>query len=213
MNQKIHSCFISYRHPASIGGREEKIIKHVYTAIKEHVEVYTHEYGVYFDEHRLVPGYQYDERLAQAICQSACMVVVYWPSYLESEYCMKELRTMLSIEEERRSLLTSELHGCRLFIPIILRGRFEDLPTEVRIGCQYLDYSAQSTLPNFNIGDDPKMSEQLFQIAEYVKTLCDKMKNFEDKLFKKCTEFYFPLSYPPQPSLSHRQSVQRFPGR
>jgi hypothetical protein len=172
MNHKIHSCFISYRHPASIGGREEKIIKHVYTALKDHVEMYTHEYSVYFDEPRLVPGYQYDERLAKAICQSACMVVVYWPSYLESEYCIKELRTMLSIEEERRSLLAGELHG-----------------------------------------DDPKMSDQLFQIAEYVKTLCDKMKNFEEQLLEKCAEFHFPLSYLPQPSLSLRQSVQSFPGR
>jgi hypothetical protein len=166
MRQKIHSCFISYRHPASSGGREEKLIRHVFRAIKDHLEVYTHEYAIYFDEHRLVPGYQYDEKLAQAICQSACMVIVYWPSYLESDYCRKELHTMLSIEKERRSLLASELHGCRLFVPIILRGKFEDLPTEVRDGCQYLDYTAQATLPDLNIGDDPTMSEQLYRIAE-----------------------------------------------
>ena len=102
MTQEIHSCFISYRHPASAGGREEKLIRQVIQAIKDHVEVYTHEYTVYFDKDRLIPGYQYNEQLASAICRSACMIVVYWPSYLESSYCRKEIYTMLNIEKVRK---------------------------------------------------------------------------------------------------------------
>lgn len=122
MSDPIHACFISYRHPAVAGSREEKLIRHVVKAIADHVQMYTHEHQVYFDDKRLVPGYQYDERLAEAICRSACMVVVYWPSYLESDYCRKELRAMLEIEEQRRRRLGDALHGCRLFIPVILRG-------------------------------------------------------------------------------------------
>jgi hypothetical protein len=189
MGHPIYSCFISYRHPATSGGREEKLIQHVVRALKDHLEVYTHDHAVYFDQQRLVPGYEYNEALAKAICRSACMVVVYWPSYLESDYCRKEIRTMLAIEKERRELLGSALHGCRLFLPVIIRGRFEDLPREVRDGCQYLDYKAQATRPDFNIGDDPKMSEELYRVAEYVKNICDKMKAAEDRLFAKCEEF------------------------
>ena len=82
--------------PSSDKGRlEEKLIRHVVTAIRDHIAIYTHKHEVYFDEDRLVPGYQYNEALAKAICRSACMFVIYWPSYLESDYCRKEINTIL----------------------------------------------------------------------------------------------------------------------
>jgi hypothetical protein len=214
MAKELYSCFISYRHPATTGGREEKLIQHVVSAIKDHLEVYTHEHGVYFDQQRLIPGYEYDERLATAICRSACMIVVYWPSYLESDYCNKELKTMLAIEKERRARLAVELRGCRLFVPVIIRGKFEDLPLEVRDGCQYLDYRAQAIRPDFNIGNDPHMSEKLYGIAEYVKSLCDKMALVENELFGKCEEYVFPTVASGKTEVTaSAASLQPFPGR
>lgn len=213
MTEKFHSCFISYRHPASKGSREEKLIGHVVKAVTDHVEMYTHDHAVYFDDKRLVPGYQYDEKLADAICRSACMVIVYWPAYLESDYCKKEIEAMLDIEEKRRQLLGTELHGCRLFIPIILRGNLDELPEGVRKDCQYLDYKAQATKPDFNIGDDDKMSNELYRVAEYIKTLCDKMKNGSDALFGKCQQYIFPAP-PPQANEGIQPAPpQPFPGR
>lgn len=214
MAEKFNACFISYRHPAAKGGREEKLIGHVVKAITDHVQMYTHDHEVYFDDKRLVPGYQYDEKLAEAICRSACMIIVYWPSYLESDYCKKEIEAMLEIEDRRRQLLGADLHGCRLLIPVILRGKFEELPERVTRDCQYLDYKAQAVKPDFNIGDDDKMSDELYRIAEYIKSLCDKMKGVSDDLFGKCQQYGFPA--PPKP-----QSVdeikpappQPFPGR
>ena len=158
MTEPFNSCFISYRHPATKGNREESLIKHVVKAITDHIELYTHDHPVYFDEKDLIPGYNYDERIAEAICRSACMVIVYWPSYLESDYCKKEIEAMLNVEERRHRILGDKLRGCRLFIPIILRGKFDQLPDRVRNNCQYLDYYAQTVNPHFNIGDDPKMS-------------------------------------------------------
>ncbi len=213
MVETFNSCFISYRHPAVADNREAKLIAHVVKAITDHVQMYTHDHQVYFDDRRLVPGYQYDEKLAEAICRSACMVIVYWPSYLESGYCQQEIRAMLEIEERRRQLLGQTLHGCRLFIPVILRGRYEELPEEVTKGCQYLDYKAQAVKPNFNIGDDEKMSGELYAIAEYIHQLCAKMKTHGDALFSKCQQYGFPgaslrTSGPIKPA-----PPQPFPGR
>jgi hypothetical protein len=214
MTKKIHACFISYRHPAAKDSREEKLIGHVLKAITDHVQMYTHEHEVYFDNKRLVPGYEYDERLAEAICRSACMVIVYWPSYLESDYCKKEMAAMLDLEKKRRQLLGDELHGCRLLIPVILRGRFEELPEEVTKGCQYLDYKAQATKPDFNMGEDDKTSEELFRIAEYIKSLCDKMKNASDELFAECHQYAFPaLPAPAAQDAIQPAPPQPFPGR
>lgn len=214
MSETFHACFISYRHPCEVDNREAKIIEHVRKAIADHVQMETHEHKVFFDQQRLVPGYQYDESLAEAICRSACMVIVYWPSYLESDYCKKEIQAMLDIERKRRQLLGDALHGCRLFIPVILRGDYAHLPEAITKDCHYLDYRKQATNPNVNIGDDETMSEQLFRIAAYIKSLCDKMKPQSRRLFDRCQEFGFPTASaaavaadiapaPPQP----------FPGR
>lgn len=194
MSNTIHACFISYRHPAAEGSREAKLIAHVSKAISDHVQMYTHRHEVYFDQKRLVPGYQYDERLAEAICRSACMVVVYWPAYLESDYCRKELEAMLEIEERRRRALGAKLRGCRLFIPFIVRGRFEDLPEAVRQGCHYLDYSRQATNPHFNIGEDEETSSKLFEIADYIKSLCDTLLTVD--VVGRCQDYGFPARAP-----------------
>jgi len=211
VTEQIHGCFISYRHPASANNREEKMIKHVFQAVRDHLEMYTHEHGVYFDVPRLKPGYQYEERLAQALCRSACMVIVYWPSYLESDYCKKEIRTMLEIEQRRRIVMGNALHGCRLFVPIILRGKFEELPGEITQNTQYLDYSVQSIRPDFNIGDDPTMSAQLYDIAAYVKDLCSKMKTYGTELFGGCDSYAFQAQ--PGGLAIASAPPQEFPGR
>ncbi len=40
------------------------------------------------------------------------------------------------------------------FIPVILRGKLEDLPEDLRKECHSLNYKAQATKPELNIGDD-----------------------------------------------------------
>ena len=212
MSDHFHACFISYRHPSTEGNREQKLIRHVVKAITDHVQLYTHEHKVY-DPQRLVPGYQYDECIAEAICRSACMVIVYWPSYLESDYCKKELEAMLEIEERRRQVLGKELHGCRLFIPVILRGRFEELPERVTKNCQYLDYKAQATRPHINLGEDDKTSEELYRVAEYIKSLCDKMKAAREPLFGKCQQYGFPFPAALMPQDIQSPPPLPFPGR
>jgi hypothetical protein len=214
MSETFHACFISYRHPCDAGNREAKIIEQVIKAISDHIQMYTHEHKVFFDKQRLVPGYQYDERLAEAICRSACMVIVYWPAYLESAYCRKEMEAMLEIERRRRAVLGDALHGCRLFIPFILRGDCDHLPAEIREGCQYLDYKKQATNPNVNLGDDEDTSERLYNIAEYIKSLCDKMRPNSQKLFENCKQYGFPTASSSETTNTNPAAPpQPFPGR
>jgi hypothetical protein len=142
------------------------------------------------------------------------MVIVYWPAYLESDYCKKEIKAMLDIESKRRQLLPAELRGCRLFIPVILHGNLADLPGDVSANCHSLDYKAQATKPNFNMGDDENMSKRLFCIAKYIKSLCDKMKKLDAQLFGQCQQFGFPEQQNPE----LREAIQPpppqpFPGR
>lgn len=214
MEKTLHACFISYRHPArpGTGSLEEKLIQVTKRALEDHIEPYTHDHKVFFDEDRLKTGYQYNEVLAKAICQSACMVVLYWPSYQESDYCLKEMRTMLALEKFRRTIIGDQLHGYRLLVPIIFR-KYRSLPDELTADLQYLDCTRQSTSTNFNFDDHPALTKKLDEIGEYVTTLCDKMKPVHDELFAKCSKYNFPRLVRRLKRSTAQEKTQPFPGQ
>src|SRR5689334_16819835 len=94
-----YSCFISYRN-----GRNDlmrQFINDLEQALKAYIEPWLVE-EVYIDRDRLLPGYEYNEALAHAICQSVCMIVVYSPTYQDSSYCLREYAAMERLEEKRR---------------------------------------------------------------------------------------------------------------
>ena len=47
MGKPLHACFISYRHPARSGSLEEKLIRNIVTAIKDHIDLYTRAHQVF----------------------------------------------------------------------------------------------------------------------------------------------------------------------
>src|SRR6185436_9660597 len=78
---------------------------------------------IYVDEDRLKPGYKFNEKLASAICQSVCMIVVYSPRYAQHDYCVREFEGMELLEQRRHQLLgTAADQGKGFIIPIVLRG-------------------------------------------------------------------------------------------
>src|SRR5262245_6762046 len=118
-----YSCFISYCH-----GQHDLVrafLDQFKAALKNELDTLLDE-EIYVDEERLKPGYKYNEALAQAICQSACMVVIYSPRYERHDYCIREFRGMVRLEESRSKLLKAILKekaaGVGCIIPIILRG-------------------------------------------------------------------------------------------
>jgi hypothetical protein len=73
---------------------------------------------VYIDKDRLKPGYNYNEALSKAICESACMIVVFTSLYESSDYCLREFLTMEQIEEKRKQMLGNKYESThRMIIP------------------------------------------------------------------------------------------------
>ena len=119
-----YACFVSYCH-----GQHDLVksfIEQLKTALKSELDALLDE-ELYIDEERLQPGFRYNEALAQAICQSVCMIVVYSPRYERHEYCMREYEAMVKLEEGRRKLLGPAGRGRGFIIPVILRGG-DDVP-------------------------------------------------------------------------------------
>jgi len=123
-----YACFISYCH-----GKEvlvKTFIEELKKALKSHIDPYLDE-DVCVDEGRLRGGDFYNERIAEAICQSICMIVVYTPKYERHSYCIREYAAMELLEERRLRLVEPVGPKRGLIIPIIFRGE-EDLPLKIK---------------------------------------------------------------------------------
>jgi hypothetical protein len=158
-----YACFVSYCHGqyALVKG----FIDQFKTALKAELEPFLDE-EVFIDEDRLKPGFKYDEALAQAICQSACMIVVYSPRYERSEYCVREYEAMSRLEEIRRSLLGKADDGRGFIIPVILRGG-DDVPARISQHRHYSDFS-RFTLATPNLITNPEYVEEIRKIAQVI---------------------------------------------
>ena len=77
------SCFISYRHCQQPLGK--KIVTDLYNALSSELELMT-ERRVFLDTERLEGGYFWNEALAEAICRSVCMLVLFTPDYFNLQH-------------------------------------------------------------------------------------------------------------------------------
>src|SRR5262245_39103047 len=77
--------------------------------------------AVFVDETQL--GAAADENtIANAMCRSVCMIVVFTPTYFSEShpYCAREFRAMQQIETKRMSHLDRKKDGRGLIIPVVL---------------------------------------------------------------------------------------------
>src|SRR5262245_13808013 len=101
-----YACFISYRHGQS--QLSERIISDLATALSNELSLYTSK-KVYVDRERLKGGDFYNEHLARALCESACMIMVFTPTYFDeqSTFCAREFKAMEFLEAKRSQLIES----------------------------------------------------------------------------------------------------------
>jgi hypothetical protein len=184
-----NACFISYCH----GERElmTTFINQLKSALESSLEPYMDE-RVVIDTTRLAAGYNYNEALAEAICQSICMVAVLVPKYFEHAYCRRELEAMKRIETERFNLLgTAATHGRGLIIPIILRGEITDLPPAIKDHIHCADFSKFTTAyPPLATTD--KFVQDIERIARFIYEM---RKQFRRRLLnpsRDCSRFVLP---------------------
>ena len=162
-NSFKYACFVSYCH-----GQYElmtSFIDQLKGALDAYLDPLLDE-GVFIDTGRLLPGYKYNETLAQAICQSVCMVVVYSPKYERHDYCVREYEAMVKLEGARRQLLGSAAKGRGFIIPVILRGS-DNIPQRIRDHVHYSDFS-KFTLATPRLASNPDYIEKIQQIAQVI---------------------------------------------
>jgi hypothetical protein len=171
-----HACFLSYRHGQQ--AIKERCIRQLHDGLAAELELLREE-DVYVDYERLKGGQFLDPNLARAMYESACMIMVYHPTYFDPKhtYCAREYRAMIALERERLALFPEGPdRDSGLIIPIILRGA-DSLPSEIAQRRLYEDFS-KLMLADVEQGLKTHAS-QIRRIAQYVHERCTALESLE----------------------------------
>jgi hypothetical protein len=188
-----------------------RIVSDLYEALSSELEAFRDE-PVFIDEDRLQGGDFYNDTLAEALCSSVCMIVVFTPTYFSKNhtYCAREYKAMEELENERLDLLSGNVSR-GLIIPIVFRGE-DYLPPEIRDQRQYYDFS-DFLLCDEKICEHPNYSEKIREIVEYISARCVDLESL-NRVFSECEEFTLPSEEDIQSWLTQvADSSIPFPGR
>jgi len=105
-----HACFVSYSHGAH--GVVQGFMEELQKTLDAQMEIYLKHsnFGItntkdklyFIDLERITTGTVVDEKIEEGLFYSVCMLVAYWPAYMQSDYCMRELEGMKKIEKLRK---------------------------------------------------------------------------------------------------------------
>jgi hypothetical protein len=203
-----YSCFISYRSLSIDVARD------FHNSLARELQNWT-TLPIFRDETRLNGGDFFNRELALALCESACMIMIYTPTYFDRvyTYCACEYKAMELIEARRLELLGYEKnyqHG--FIIPIIYRG-IDIFPKYVSNIRNYYKFDSfhvygRSYLRTYRYQDlIGQISKYIFERCNELNALdidpCDGCGTFELPLDEEIHEWLIPL-LPPKPV---------FPGR
>jgi hypothetical protein len=130
---------------------------------------------VYCDVLRLQGGDFYDQGLARSLCESACMVMIFTPTYFSAAhpYCAREYVAMKEIEAVR--LPPGAEHG--LIIPVVVRG-FDELPAEISSRRQAYRFES-FTMSDQRLSKNKKYSAEVGKLAHYIASRCRALRSLE----------------------------------
>ena len=118
-----YGCFLSYAHGqyAFMNKFKNDLIEALACYLEPHLD---REEVLFIDSEQLGGGDDIDLRVARAMCQSVCMIVLYTPKYEAHGYTRREFAAMQLIEQERRAWYELPSH---LIIPIIMTVSYTHL--------------------------------------------------------------------------------------
>ncbi len=179
-----HACFISYRWTQHDPG--QAFMTQFCDVLAGEIELLT-DLDVYRDEDDLGVGDLVDQKVAEALCRSVCMVLVYTPRYfsIKHPYCAREYQAMVGLEQARREILSA---GEGLIFPVVLRGP-RRLPSALSVRWS-LDFS-QFTLASAELSRHSRFAPQIRDLAGRIASRCERAEQ-ADLSCGPCDQFKLP---------------------
>lgn len=132
-----YGCFFSYAHGqhAHMSKFKDDLVDALQCYLEPHLD---NEDELFIDSEQLGGGDDLDQRIAQAMCESVCMILLYTPKYEAHAYTRREFAAMQLIESERSKWYTLPSH---LIIPVIMTRHPDGLPRQITEPGMYVDFS------------------------------------------------------------------------
>lgn len=180
-------CFISYR--LGKGKLAVGILDHFREALENELELQLDE-KVYVSQHELQAGDIVDPALEQALCRSACMVLLFTGKYFSKThtFCTREYLAMKRLEASRLTqlnVLVGKEHG--LIIPVVLRD-LDRLPSQLgkRMCCDFQEFQQVEG----GIAKPKAYFEEIRRLGKYIAARCRELSALPED--DGCRSFQFP---------------------
>jgi hypothetical protein len=186
-----YGCFFSYAH-----GKHE-LMQRFKAAFIDALRCYLephfdNEEELFVDTEQLGGGDDLDCKIARAMCESVCMILIYTPKYEAHPYTRREYAAMQLIEQERSAWYAMPSH---LIIPVIMTQHPERLPPQIASARMYVDFS-HFTMATADLKSNPAFLPDIDKIVKRIATHYQLQKKFTPP-GHDCNQFIMP-AVPPQ---------------
>jgi hypothetical protein len=180
-----YGCFFSYAH-----GRHE-LMQRFKTTLADALRCYLephfdNEDELFVDTDQLGGGDDIDRKIARAMCESACMVLIYTPKYEAHAYTRREYAAMRQLEAERSKWYSLP---SRLIIPVIMTQHPEQLPPQITESF-YVDFS-RFTMATADLKSNPDFLPDIDRMVKRIVTHYHYQKKFTPA-GHDCNQFVLP---------------------
>jgi hypothetical protein len=186
-----YGCFFSYAH-----GRHELMQRFKATladALRCYLEPYfDDESELFVDTEQLGGGDDLDRKIARAMCESVCMIMIYTPKYEAHPYTRREYAGMRLLEAERGKWYALPSH---LIIPVIMTQHPDGLPSQITESTFYVDFS-RFTMATADLKSNPDFLPDIDRMVRRIVTHYQYQKKYMPP-GHDCNQFVLPDVPPP----------------
>ena len=167
------ACFISYPHNA--GKSVDTFVTRLKEELQDRVAQFVPDPVV--SDHDFMTGADFNKAIAEAICQSACLIVVYMPVYERKAFCIQEYVAMERHEASRYVKLQRNLSNqLGMVIPLVYTGQAARIPAWISKKINYKDISKDTIADPMRIFETQDFKQWLVDVAGVINDLYDELK-------------------------------------
>lgn len=158
-----YGCFFSYAHGRHALMKQFKAS--LADALRCYLEPYfDHEDELFIDSEQLGGGDDLDRKIARALCESVCMILIYTPKYEAHGYTRREHAAMQLLEAERSKWYPLPSH---LIIPVIMTRHPASLPQQIQDSHFYVDFS-HYTMATTDLKSNPEFLPDIDKMVKRI---------------------------------------------
>lgn len=186
-NQLQYACFMSYPNDVGIQGQlVREFAEAIYDALSVELGGLLDE-SIFFDREHIHGS----NGIAQAICGSACFLMIFTPKYfnVRTPLCTLEYKAMLELEASRLRAISQVPQDISFIIPVRPYSR-DVLPMNV-IGNRR-DYDFREMTLAGNLRSHPRYGPLIRELAEHIFKCYRLIKDNDELTQARCSEFRLP---------------------